>query len=560
MQTFLTIVNHLNVSIQHVSGASNIVADFASRNASPCQERNCQICKFNEEVEDAVVFKIGSVETGGTLPIPFGNRAAWREIQSRCPSMVQASSHLRGGTRPSKKCTKVNDTKRYLRVATLARDGLLIVNSQGAFTEATERIVVPRAMVEAVLTAIHQKGNHPTPHQLKAAFNRNFAALDIDRAITENTDSCHTCASVRRFPKHITTFSTSEPPSHVGQLFSVDVLRRAGQAILVSRESVSSFTSAAFIKSERAMDLQEGLISLIFPLHPSEGPETTIRTDPAPGFQSLVAIQPLKDKGILIELGRFKNPNKNPVADKAIQELEDELIRIDPTGAAIDCAQLTTAVSNLNSRIRLHGLSAYELMFRRNQFTASQLDNEDKAVIAAQHQARVTNQPSSHNSQLPKSTKRLSRFNSASTPDVGTIIYLKNDRSKHKAREQYMVTSTDGDWLVAQKMIKGRLRSRGYKIHRSECFTLIPIKQNQSPASHALDDSDDDASWPPDDHGQGADHHAAVSVESDSSISDIEDGPNPIDPETPCCTSQQASNPIGEATPPQAHPLKHSRS
>jgi hypothetical protein len=31
-------------------------------------------------------------------------------------------------------------------------------------------------MVEAVLTAIHQKGNHPTPHQLKAAFNRNFAA------------------------------------------------------------------------------------------------------------------------------------------------------------------------------------------------------------------------------------------------------------------------------------------------------------------------------------------------------------------------------------------------
>ena len=305
-------MNHLNVSIRHVSGASNLVADFASRNALACHEHNCQICKFNEEIADAVVFKIGDIGNNITFPIPFANRSAWRDIQSGCASILQTQNHLREGTRPSKKCTKVNDTKRYLRVATLARDGLLIVNSHGAFTQTTERIVVPRSMVQAVLTAIHQRGNHPTSHQLKLVFNRNFAALDIDRAILENTDTCHTCASIRRLPKHITEFSTSDPPDHIGQLFSVDALRRARQTILVSRESVSSFTSATFIKSESAADLLEGIISLIYPIHPSEGPTTTVRTDPAPGFQSLVSTQPLRDKGILIELGRIKKTIKIP--------------------------------------------------------------------------------------------------------------------------------------------------------------------------------------------------------------------------------------------------------
>jgi hypothetical protein len=234
-----------------------------------------------------------------------------------------------------------------------------------------------------------------------------------------------------------------------------------------------------------------------------------------------VATQPLKDKGILIELGRFKNPNKNPVADKAIQELEDELIRIDPTGAPIDSVQLTTAVTNLNTRIRLHGLSAYELMFQRNQFTASQLDCNDKKVIAAQHKARISNQPSSHHSQLPKSTNRLSRFNSPTTPDVGSIVYLKNDRSKHKAREQYMVASTEGEWLVVKKLLKGRLRARGYKIHKSECFSLDPIKPCHPSDSQPVSDTYD---------GQPAIHHDPSDTEGSSTDDDV---PDTIEKQTP---------------------------
>jgi hypothetical protein len=206
-------------------------------------------------------------------------------------------------------------------------------------------------MVAGLLTAIHIRTNHPTPHQLKQVFARSFVALDIDRYIKESCDTCHTCASLKRIPKHINEFTTSDPSSHVGERFSVDVLRRASQAILVARETISSYTSATFIKSEKATDLLEGVSSLILPLHPIDGPVTTLRSDPAPGFQTLHNTQPLKGKGVLFEIGRVKNPNKNPIADKAIQELEDEILRIEPLERKLSPSQLSHALSRLNSRI-----------------------------------------------------------------------------------------------------------------------------------------------------------------------------------------------------------------
>ena len=43
----------------------------------------------------------------------------------------------------------------------------------------------------------------------------------------------------------------------------------------------------------------------------------------------------LLSQGIHLDLGRLKNVNKNPVTEKSNQELQLELIRIDPSGAAI---------------------------------------------------------------------------------------------------------------------------------------------------------------------------------------------------------------------------------
>ena len=56
-----------------------------------------------------------------------------------------------------------------------------------------------------------------------------------------------------------------------------------------------------------------------------DGPPAVIRTDPAPGFKALVDDKFLQKHRITLELGCAKNPNKNPVAEKAILELEGEL-------------------------------------------------------------------------------------------------------------------------------------------------------------------------------------------------------------------------------------------
>ena len=69
----------------------------------------------------------------------------------------------------------------------------------------------------------------------------------------------------------------------------------------------------------------------------------------------------LKSLRLSLEIGRVKNPNKNPVAEKAIIELEEERLKQEPTGGPVSQLGLVIAVARLNSRIHYSGLSAREL-------------------------------------------------------------------------------------------------------------------------------------------------------------------------------------------------------
>lgn len=62
-----------------------------------------------------------------------------------------------------------------------------------------------------------------------------------------------------------------------------------------------------------------------------DGPFAVVRTDPAPGFQALANDPIPKSHRISIELGHFKNANKNPVAERAVQEVREHILRINPT-------------------------------------------------------------------------------------------------------------------------------------------------------------------------------------------------------------------------------------
>ena len=295
-------------SVRHVSGSAILPSDFASRNAPPCEEESCQVCSFIMRTKESVVRKSSVQDVlDGNVRLPFTSRPAWLAIQSECPDLRRTHSHLVQGTRPSRKLTNVMDVKRYLQVASVASDGLLVVKRHEPLSPSRECIVVPRQVLDGLLTALHiQLINHPSSHQLKTVVKRYLYALDIDKAIANISDGCHFCAALRHTPTARVEQSTSPPPDSVGRSFAADVIKRSRQLILVLRETVTSYTSSQLLLDERHHTLRDALIQLCIQMRPMDGPPAIIQTDPAPGFKALLNDKSLHLHRITLELGHTK--------------------------------------------------------------------------------------------------------------------------------------------------------------------------------------------------------------------------------------------------------------
>ena len=85
--------------------------------------------------------------------------------------------------------------------------------------------------------------------------------------------------------------------------------------------------------------------------------------------------------GIRLEIGNVKNPNKNRVAEKAIQVLGLELLHLIPEGGSISELNLALSTANINARIRQHGLFARELWTQRDQLTGELLPVDDRQKV-----------------------------------------------------------------------------------------------------------------------------------------------------------------------------------
>ncbi|CAG2247526.1 unnamed protein product [Mytilus edulis] len=184
----------------------------------------------------------------------------------------------------------------------------------------------------------------------------------------------------------------------------------------------------------------------------------------------------LKQLNISIEIGRVKNRNKNPVADKAIAELEDELLREEHDHSPLSENTLVIATTRLNSRLRQRGLSSRELWTQRSQFTHEQLPISDMNLIRAQHEARNKNHGFSENSKCSRPGRP--------TPDIniGDLVYLYTDRSKTQSRDRYLVVARDGEWCFIKKFSGNQLRASSYKVKLSECYKVLnTISAQQNP-------------------------------------------------------------------------------
>ncbi|KAK3746301.1 hypothetical protein QZH41_004542 [Actinostola sp. cb2023] len=494
VSTFLSTVSRYQASVRHVSGAAILPSDFASRNAPICDDATCQVCSFIHRIEDSVV-RSSSIQDflNGDARLPFTSRPAWLATQSECSDLRRTHAHLTQGTRPSKKLTNVKDIKRYLNVATIARDGLLVVKREEPLAPTRECIIVPRQVLEGLLTALHIQLGHPSSHQLKMVTKRYLFALDIDKAIDRVTLSCHPCAALRQTPRTRTEQVSSAPPDAVGVSFAADVIKRSRQLILVLRECVTSYTTTLLIENERHQTLRDGLIHLCIQMRPLDGPTAVIRTDPAPGFKALAVDQLLCHHRITLEIGNAKNCNKNPVAEKAVQELESELLRQDPLGGAISPVTLAIATASLNSRIRSRGLSAREMWTRRDQFSNSQIQLNDQDLITKQNQQRLANHPHSETSKAPVAPPRTT-----TRVETGDLVYLYSDRNKSRAQDRYLVVSVDGKFCNVRKFVGSQLRSTSYRVKTSDCYKvpteLLDIPRHPRPVRY--DDSSADEEEP----------------------------------------------------------------
>ena len=473
--TFLSTASRFQVSIQHVAGAAILPSDFASRNPPDCDDLACQICNFVKQAEESVVRRTSTDDILlGRTKLPFTSRAAWLSLQSECPDLRRTHAHLTQGTRPSKKLTNIKDVKRYLNITTISTDGLLVVKRKEPLSPVRECIVIPRLLLDGFLTALHLKLSHPTAHQLKKVVSRYFYALDLEKAINTITTGCHSCAALRHTAHSISEQTTTDPPATIGSTFAADILKRHRQLVLVVRECVSSYTVSCLVQNEQHTTLRDAIIQLCAELCPLDGPPVIIRTDPAPAFKALFKDELLTHHNIKLELGHAKNTNKNPVAERAIQELEDELLRQDPSGAAVSSRLLAVATATLNARIRSRGLSAREMWTQRDQFTNTQIPVADQTLILQQHEDRLKNHPHSEKSKAP-----IAKARDTSSIGAGDLVYLYSDRTKHHPRDRYLVSSIDGKWCSIHKFTGYQLRSSPYRVKKSDCFK-VPVLHSTS--------------------------------------------------------------------------------
>jgi hypothetical protein len=180
-------------------------------------------------------------------------------------------------------------------------------------------------------------------------------------------------------------------------------------------------------------------------MRPLDGPPAVIRTDPAPGFKALADDKLLRQQRITLEIGRAKNANKNPVAEKGIQELEGELLRLEPLGGATSSVTLAIATATLNSRILSRGLSAREMLTQRDQFSNHQIPLSDRELVLKQHEMRNTNHEHSEKSKTPL-------MKTVETPhvEVGDLVYLYSDRNKSCERNRVHWIPTQEDILSCE--------------------------------------------------------------------------------------------------------------
>ena len=507
LQMILICINRRPVTFLHSSAKTgqHIIPDAASRLDITCKSKDCAVERFLAELpddtqcmttcvtEDQTISDFFSQDTNPCIiaatsqntidllsslqGLTIGKTQLWRSIQSQDKDLAKAIEIISTGDSPRKSASR---TLNAVFKHSIIDDGLLVVkNTDPNLFRESHRIVVPKPFVPAILSMIHLKGNHPSRFQSEKIFQKYFYSPGLKEQLDLLYEQCFLCNAVKKIPQLQTDLHTTRPPEQPGTHMNVDIIKRAGQLIMVNVDLFSKFVTTTLVTSEKKEDLVDGIIRLITPLRRSNN--TIVRTDAAPALKSL-AKTPHPDLniiGINMIIGEDFNKNKNCHVDKSIQELENELRKIDPNGKKISPTQLAQATMRVNSLIRHHGYSSSDITFRRDENTNKVLTVPDELIAEISHQARLENQKS--HQQSPKGIN---------TSMTGDIVMLKSNSSKHSIRSPFLVTGQKGEILNIKKILNPisgkplKTSHHSQSIRQSQAFPLkkffnLQIDQDQ---------------------------------------------------------------------------------
>ena len=495
----LTAISELNMTFQHMTGkmGQNFADDHGSRNPISCSDRkNCKICGLVDDCTQLMVSQIsfavtedqtivGQIDLNqdnsslvneiikGTKPIPFANRQAMKYLQDQDPILRRVRELLLAGEGPHPK--EKLPVKRYLQKninVTVASDGCLIVTKLGRKFVEQVLIVIPEDVSRGLLHGLHLNLNHPTSYQLQMTIDTRFFLLDRDKKIKDIWDNCTLCQSVAKIPVEIHSFKPNQMPDHPGKSFTVDILRTCKKFIMVTMENFSGFLTTTFLTSEKADVLLDGLIQTISPFKASSPSLVIIRTDKAPGFNSLKnRTAELQELGIDLDLGEPKNKNSTALVDRKMQELETEIKKLSPTQNFVSLKLLAKATTTVNEKIRKQGLSAKEILFSRDQYSHDNLQLEDRSISEEVMKDRNIN-----NTYSALSKAQVLKTATSAMAKKGQVVFLKSDGSKLRARDLYLVTNlSDKDDMVTICKILNSFGNKPASIH-PHCHTYT-VKQ-----------------------------------------------------------------------------------
>ena len=443
LQDLLTNISAENVRVSHISAKlpSPILeyVDFASRNPIECCLEKCTIHK--EAETPYITFfgeaKVNAVDGVELETIPKVSVPIWKDIQTSSRDLKRVAALLESGKVPHKKEKRANDVRRYLRACTLNKDGLVVAKqdnkSQPFLIRKQDRIVIPREFAYTFATVLHRKFNHPLPTQMLKQFNRSFFMLDALEVIQKVTRRCeYPCEAMKKVPKETMEYHTETKPEVAGVYFNADVLKESCQNVFVLRENLTSYTETKIIKNEQKNTMREAIIQLVSKLRGSQN--VVVRVDAQSSLKALKNDRILKEEKIELEIGSSKNKQKNSVAEKAIRELREEMVKVSPRGGKISETQLAKATMNLNFRIRHTGHSARELWVKRDQNLGHGLEFEDEKISDLQYKMRVDSHDSSARYESRNAKKVI-------LPElkIGDKIFIKSDGCKSKARDPYLI-------------------------------------------------------------------------------------------------------------------------